>query len=65
VIAQVVVTRSQAKVRVRRARSAQKVKTTRRGEMLAAIGRDDLWWKVQFPNGVTGWIPRRFTRELD
>lgn len=65
VIAQVEVTRWQAKVRVRRALGAPKVKTSRRGERLAAIGRDDLWWKVQFANGVTGWIPRRFTREVD
>jgi hypothetical protein len=65
VIAQVIVTRSQAKVRVRRARRAPKVKTALRGEQLAAIGSDERWWKVQFANGVTGWIPRRYTRALD
>jgi hypothetical protein len=63
-IAQIEVTRWQAKVRTRRTRRAQKVKTARRGERLTAIGRDERWWKVQFANGVTGWIPARYTREV-
>jgi hypothetical protein len=64
VVAQIEVTRWQAKVRTQRTRRAAKVKTARRGERLTAIGREEQWWKVQFANGVTGWIPARFTREI-
>jgi hypothetical protein len=63
-VAQIEVTRWQAKVRTHRTRRAEKVKTARRGERLTAIGRNERWWKVQFPNGVTGWIPARYTREV-
>lgn len=65
VIAQLEVTREQAKVRVHRTRRSAKVKTAQRGERLTAIGREDHWWKVQFPNGVTGWIPTRYTRPVE
>jgi HEAT repeat protein len=65
VIARLEVTHSLAKVRSFRAYRAPKVKTTRRGERLRAIGHSPRWWKVQFANGVTGWIPRRYTREVD
>jgi hypothetical protein len=63
-IARLEVTRESAKVRMHRTRRAPKVKTTQRGERLLAIGREARWWKVQFPNGVTGWIPTRYTREI-
>ena len=64
-IARLEVTHSLAKVRSFRAYRAPKVKTTRRGERLRAIGHSPRWWKVQFANGVTGWIPRRYTREVE
>jgi hypothetical protein len=65
VIAKLEVTHPRARVRTFRGYRAPKVKTARRGERLHAIGGSRRWWKVQFPNGVTGWIPRRFTREVE
>jgi hypothetical protein len=61
VLARVVVITPGTTVHSRKGIEHPVIKTTRRGECLSVVDKTDGWWKVIFPNGLTGWIERRDT----
>lgn len=61
VLATIVVITPGTTVHSRKGRQYPVIKTTRRGDCLSVIDKTTGWWKVIFPNGLTGWIERRDT----
>jgi hypothetical protein len=61
VLATVVVITPGATVHAERGPEYPVVKTARRGDAFSVVGKTSLWWKILFPNGITGWIERRNT----